>query len=173
LLPSGGKIGWSDTRRDGRNVHQITLLGAKLIEEHLSHGHGAEKVRFDHLPMLRSFVLCKGCRQHDSGVVDEDVGASKFPLDTLSRGLPEIDYPFHDKAVTVTTCGRICYNRKKSTSAGSSPARPSASNRSTTESGWPASWTMIWAISTMRHAGSNHSKTPSGRKCYPSLRYKM
>ena len=28
-------------------------------------------------------------------------------------GLPELDYPFHDKAVTVTTCGRICYNRKK------------------------------------------------------------
>jgi len=24
-----------------------------------------------------------------------------------------LDYPFHDKAVTVTTCGRICYNRKK------------------------------------------------------------
>ena len=29
------------------------------------------------------------------------------------RGLPELDYPFHDKAVTVTTCGRICFNRRK------------------------------------------------------------
>ena len=29
------------------------------------------------------------------------------------RGLPELDYPFHDKAVTVTTCGRICYKKKK------------------------------------------------------------
>ncbi len=29
------------------------------------------------------------------------------------RGLPELDYPFHDKAVTVTTCGRICFNRQK------------------------------------------------------------
>jgi putative transposase len=28
-------------------------------------------------------------------------------------GLPEIDYPFHDKTVTVTTCGRICFNRRK------------------------------------------------------------
>ncbi len=28
-------------------------------------------------------------------------------------GLPELDYPFHDKAVTVTTCGRICFNRQK------------------------------------------------------------
>ena len=29
------------------------------------------------------------------------------------RGLPELTYPFHDKAVTVTTCGRICFNRQK------------------------------------------------------------
>ena len=29
------------------------------------------------------------------------------------QGLPDIDYPFHDHAVTVTTCGRICFNRQK------------------------------------------------------------
>jgi putative transposase len=29
------------------------------------------------------------------------------------QGLPELDYPLHDKAVTVTTCGRICFNRQK------------------------------------------------------------
>jgi putative transposase len=29
------------------------------------------------------------------------------------RGLPELDYPFHDKIVTVTTCGRICFNQQK------------------------------------------------------------
>jgi putative transposase len=29
------------------------------------------------------------------------------------QGLPEIEYPFHDKAVTVTSCGRICFNRQK------------------------------------------------------------
>jgi putative transposase len=28
-------------------------------------------------------------------------------------GLPELDYPFHDKTITVTTCGRICFNRQK------------------------------------------------------------
>ena len=28
------------------------------------------------------------------------------------RGLPEIDYPFHDKTVTVTSCGHICLNRE-------------------------------------------------------------
>jgi hypothetical protein len=28
-------------------------------------------------------------------------------------GLPELDYPFHDKDILVTACGRICMNRKK------------------------------------------------------------
>ena len=28
-------------------------------------------------------------------------------------GLPEVDYPFHDKDMLVTACGRICMNRKK------------------------------------------------------------
>jgi putative transposase len=30
-----------------------------------------------------------------------------------NTGLPELDYPFHDKTLTVTTCGRICLNRQK------------------------------------------------------------
>lgn len=29
------------------------------------------------------------------------------------NGLPEIDYPLHDKDVLVTACGRICMHRKK------------------------------------------------------------
>ena len=29
------------------------------------------------------------------------------------HGLPELDYPLHDKDVTVTCCGRICMHRKK------------------------------------------------------------
>ncbi|MFC3228665.1 integrase core domain-containing protein [Marinibaculum pumilum] len=28
-------------------------------------------------------------------------------------GLPELEYPFHDRDVTVTSCGRICMHRKK------------------------------------------------------------
>ena len=28
-------------------------------------------------------------------------------------GLPEVDYPFHDRDVLVTACGRICMHRKK------------------------------------------------------------
>jgi putative transposase len=29
------------------------------------------------------------------------------------RGLPDIDYPLHDKVVVVTNCGRICLGNKK------------------------------------------------------------
>ena len=29
------------------------------------------------------------------------------------NGLPEVEYPFHDKDVIVTACGRICMRRKK------------------------------------------------------------
>jgi putative transposase len=35
------------------------------------------------------------------------------PSTRVYQGLPDLDYPFHDKAVTVTTCGRICFNRQK------------------------------------------------------------
>ena len=45
--------------------------------------------------------------------------AMKTPADLYTpasrpwRGLPEIDYPFHDKDILVTACGRICMHRKK------------------------------------------------------------
>ena len=45
--------------------------------------------------------------------------AMKYPAELYVRsekeykGLPEIDYPFHDKVITVTHCGRICLKRKK------------------------------------------------------------
>ena len=29
------------------------------------------------------------------------------------RGLPDLDYPFHDRDILVTACGRICMHRKK------------------------------------------------------------
>ncbi len=35
------------------------------------------------------------------------------PAPRAYRGLPELAYPFHDKEVPVTHCGRICMHRKK------------------------------------------------------------
>jgi putative transposase len=39
----------------------------------------------------------------------ECYAASQRPYE----GLPELDYPLHDKTVIVTTCGRVCFNRRK------------------------------------------------------------
>ena len=35
------------------------------------------------------------------------------PSSRAYEGLPELDYPFHDKDILVTACGRICMHRKK------------------------------------------------------------
>jgi putative transposase len=35
------------------------------------------------------------------------------PSTRAYKGLPDLAYPLHDKTVTVTTCGRICFNRQK------------------------------------------------------------
>src|SRR3989442_439561 len=42
-------------------------------------------------------------------------GPAKFytPATRPYRGLPELDYPFHDSTIHVTNCGRICLHRKK------------------------------------------------------------
>jgi len=43
----------------------------------------------------------------------------KYPCEVYAtsprqyQGLPDVDYPLHDKTVTVTNCGRICYRKKK------------------------------------------------------------
>lgn len=43
----------------------------------------------------------------------------KFPSEVYRRsnreykGLPELEYPFHDKTITVTNCGRVCIARRK------------------------------------------------------------
>ncbi len=35
------------------------------------------------------------------------------PSNRQYQGLPELDYPFHDKTLMVTSCGRLCMHRKK------------------------------------------------------------
>jgi pimeloyl-ACP methyl ester carboxylesterase len=68
-------------------------------------------------------------------------GVSRF-LQTF-RGLPDIDYPFHDKIVAVTRCGRICLGRKKINFSTVFAVKRSASKKCTTTSGWSALWIMI------------------------------
>ncbi len=36
-----------------------------------------------------------------------------IPSSRKYEGLPDVSYPFHDKTVTVTKCGRICLGNQK------------------------------------------------------------
>jgi len=36
-----------------------------------------------------------------------------IPSPRAYRGLPELTYPFHDRSIIVTACGRLCLHRKK------------------------------------------------------------
>ena len=42
------------------------------------------------------------------------------------HGLGELEYPFHDRTIAVTRCGRICFGRRKINLSTSSPARTPA-----------------------------------------------
>jgi putative transposase len=46
--------------------------------------------------------------------LDMQTPASKYrPSTRPYRGLEELEYPFHDWTAIITTCGRICYQRRK------------------------------------------------------------
>ena len=40
-------------------------------------------------------------------------GELYVPSARVYNGLPDLEYPLHDKTITVTNCGRICLHRKK------------------------------------------------------------
>ena len=51
-------------------------------------------------------------RPHEA--LGHEVSGGGLPTSTrLYRGLPDLDYPFHDRTIVVTRCGRICLGRKK------------------------------------------------------------
>ena len=88
-------------------------------------------------------------------------------------GLPEVDYPFHDRDVMVTACGRICMHRKKI-------------NLSTVMAGQRLGIKEvddgIWIVSFMHYdlgyidLEQKHCKlstTRSARGCYLCLRYDL
>ena len=72
-------------------------------------GHNSlqQQARFDHV--LNEFNKERPHEALDMKTPDELYRPSK----RLYSGLPEINYPFHDKDILVTSCGRICMHRKK------------------------------------------------------------
>ena len=102
-----------------------------------------QQARFD------DFIACyNNERPHQA--LNMQCPAERYqPSSRPYRGLPNLDYPFHNKAVTVTTRCSL--------------ARPSASSKPTTGFGWSVLWITISATSTMRHAGSNPLRLHSDR----------
>jgi putative transposase len=73
-------------------------------------------------------------RPHEA--LDEKCPAEVYqPSPRPYSGLPDVDYPLHDKTIVVTRCGRICLDARKLISARSLLGRPSSATRATT-SGW-------------------------------------
>lgn len=69
--------------------------------------HFQQQVRFDEF--VREFNTE---RPHEG--LDMAMPAEVYtPSTSHYAGLPELDYPFHDKEVTITSCGRLCMHRKK------------------------------------------------------------
>ena len=89
------------------------------------------------------------------------------------QGLPDIDYPFHDRTIVVTHCGRICLGKKK-INFSMVFAGQAVGIKEVQDEIWLVSlWIMIWATSIWRRGCSNHSKIRSVRKCYLCSRYRV
>ena len=59
------------------------------------------------------FIDCYNNERPHQGIDMKVPGDLYRPSGQPYRGLEELDYPFHDKTITVTACGRICYNHQK------------------------------------------------------------
>ena len=102
----------------------------------------------------------------------------KFPAEFYTRsrrlyhGLDELDYPLHDKTVTVTQCGRVCFGRQK-IHLSTVFAGQNVGIKQVAEKIWLVSFMQYDLGSSMpRPAGSAAPRTPSALRCYPCLRYK-
>lgn len=59
------------------------------------------------------FVQVYNYQRPHQGIANKYPAELYTPSTKIYRGLPDIEYPFADKTVTITNCGRICLNNKK------------------------------------------------------------
>ena len=88
-------------------------------------------------------------------------------------GLPDIDYPLHDKTIVVTRCGRICLGNKK-INFSQVFAGQAVGIKEVHDDIWLVSFMiMIWGTSIWRRECLNRSKIRLAQKCYLCLRYDL
>ena len=86
-------------------------------------------------------------------------------------GLPELTYPFHDRDILVTACGRICLHRNK-INISTVLAGQKLGIKEVDEGTWLVSFShYISDTSTWSRRPCNPSTTRSARGCHPCLRY--
>jgi len=66
-----------------------------------------QQARFD------AFQTCYNRERPHQALGMKVPGERYTPSPRPYRGLPTLDYPLHDWTATVTTCGRICFKRRK------------------------------------------------------------
>ena len=88
-------------------------------------------------------------------------------------GLPEIDYPFHDRDGLVTACGRICMHRKKINISTVMAGQKLGIKEVDEGIGSSRLCTTISAISTWNKEPCKPSAIRSARDCHPCVRYAL
>ncbi len=66
-----------------------------------------QQAKFDH------FIAEFNTERPHQALGQKPPAAFYAPSRRAYEGLPELDYPLHDKSIIVTTCGRVCFNNRK------------------------------------------------------------
>jgi putative transposase len=66
-----------------------------------------QQAKFDH------FIAEFNTERPHQALGQKPPAAFYAPSRRAYEGLPELDYPMHDKSIIVTTCGRVCFNNRK------------------------------------------------------------
>ncbi len=83
-----------------------TLIGLLMLQARLNAGKGPALCFDDFIEVFNNE------RPHEA--LDMKCPAEVYQLSTRPyKGLPDIDYPFHDKIIVVANCGRICLGHNK------------------------------------------------------------
>ena len=125
-----------------------------------------QQARFD--DFIREFNRERPHEALQMKVPDEVYTPSSRPY----TGLPELAYPFHDREITVTACGRICMHRKK-INLSTVMAGQTLGIKEVDDGIWLVSFMLlkIWDISTWNRKHCNPSTIRSARDCHLCLRY--
>jgi len=108
---------WRSEVGERGGVKEIFKLAIKDDDEMASLGArrtGATRAFFKALPERFDDFIDGYNNERPHQALNMQCPAQRYqPSCRPYRGLPDIDYPLHDKAATVTTCGRICFNNQK------------------------------------------------------------